>query len=159
MSDNPQYNMAAPMASWFDLEHFMDGLAIFNLPNEAERAEWPPAWTTAVDIDSMVEALKAAEKPHVADVEAAVALIALSGEVALEGFARETIRFLNVRASSVAWLAAQLVVKGSSMVPVPPTRMGDIVQWFLCDWWYEHGYLAWCDTWISEKWQNGRDND
>jgi hypothetical protein len=154
MNENPQYDMTVPMQSWFDLEHFMDGLAIFNLPSKEEQTDWPPAWTSAPNLESMVEALKEAEKPHLANVEAAIALICISGEVSLAGFDRETIRLLNTRASTVAWLASQFVVKNVSAIPLPALPMGEVVRWFLCDWWYEHGYLSWCDTWISEKWQN-----
>ncbi|MEY2562247.1 MAG: hypothetical protein QOH88_440 [Verrucomicrobiota bacterium] len=146
------YNMSEQIRQWYDLEHYFDGILIFNL----KKREAPSVYTfdesDVDDSDDLISRIEEAEKPYLPEVEAAIALIALSGEVDLDGFSLEALSVLRKRAETAAWFIHTLTTASTTLFPHPQCSMGDAVRWLLVDWWAEHGREMAADHEIVSWW-------
>lgn len=149
-------NFNEPPVDWGQLGFFFDGILIFNSPAFQKEPPilWKCDWTHIRNNDELAKALEEAEKPHLPEIEAAVAVLSLSVDPDLSGFSPEALGFLKIRAEACAAFLHMMSVESSTLFPPPKASWSQAIKWMLVDWWHKHGYVFTSDMHISDAFNN-----
>ena len=143
------------MQSWGEFETFLNALIFTRMADHTSSTDvWTCDWKHVHHHEALVEAVKAAEREHLPMIEAAISVIAESGQVDLLGLEPESLVWLQRRVETVAWFIHQFTVNGVSVVPFPALASVALTKWALHDWWVEHGYEAYADSLIASQWES-----
>jgi len=145
--------MGALFEDWRILEHYLDGVIICNMPHDIGRSDILNFdLTKCSDVEEVISIYKEAEKEHLPEIESAISLICLSGEVDLKGFSTEALYLLRNRAETAALFIFHTYCGDKTLFPKSQCTLGQAIQWLLVEWWNHHGREASAYNIIASDW-------
>lgn len=148
----PPYDPVKIVGSWHELGWYFDGILIALMCSDKKA---PGIFSfykkDAHSHDDILRLLNKHEEEWIAEIESAISLISISGEIDLKGFSAEAAALVANRAEAVVSFIDSLHISERSIFGLPQMPFGDCIRWLLIDWWDAHGRQLAVDIFLSDQ--------
>jgi hypothetical protein len=148
----PPYDPSLSVENWHDLGWYFDGILISRMSSANKTPSVFSFYDQALHTqDDVLALLHKHERVWLAEVESAISLISISGEIDLTGFSPEAISIVARRAETIAAFIDSLHISEVSIFGLPQRPFGDCIRWLMTTWWDSHGRQMAVDVFLSDR--------